>query len=77
MRENLKRARLDAGMTQQRVAERVGISLRHYCKIEAGDVVGSISVWDSLEDLFGVNQRSLRQTGQEDGRRKHRESPRG
>ena len=57
----LKQARKDAGMTQQEVADGVGVSLRHYCKIEAGDVIGSIPVWDSLEDMFGIHQRKLRE----------------
>ena len=36
MRENLKAARLAAGMTQQQMADKLGISLNYYQKIEAG-----------------------------------------
>lgn len=61
MRENLKRARTEAGMTQQQVAERVGIGLRYYQKIEAGDRTGDFEIWDTLEDMFGVHQRKLRE----------------
>lgn len=61
MREMLKDARAAREMTQQATADALGISLRHYCKIEAGDVVGSIPVWDALEDLFSVPQRELRE----------------
>lgn len=59
-REVLKGARSAAGMTQQQVADHLGVSLRHYCRIESGEVMGKILMWDDLEDLFGVNQRELR-----------------
>ena len=61
MRENLKRARKEAGMTQQQVADRLGISLRQYQRIESGNSVGDISLWDMLEDMFNVHQRVLRE----------------
>ncbi len=60
MRENLKAARKTAGMTQQQMAEKLGITLRHYQKIEYEEIGGSFSVWDALEDLLGVHQRILR-----------------
>ena len=56
----LKQARKDAGMTQQEVAEHLGISVRYYQQIEAGDRTGDFEVWDTLEDMFGVHQRKLR-----------------
>lgn len=59
----LKQARKDAGMTQQEVADRLGISLRYYQKIEVGDRTGDFEIWDALEDLFGVHQRKLRSVG--------------
>lgn len=61
MRENLKKARQKAGMTQQQMADKLGISLRHYKYIEAGTVVGKIEIWDMLEDLFSIHQRKLRE----------------
>lgn len=62
MRNNLKQARLNAGMTQQQVADKLGISLRYYKSIEAGDRTGDFYIWDILEDLFNVHQRVLRST---------------
>ena len=62
MRENLRRARKSAGLTQQAMADKLGIGLRHYKKIESGDSLGSIPLWDEAEDLLGVNQRVLRET---------------
>ena len=55
MRERLKSARKAAGMTQQQVAVRIGIEPRYYKAIESGERLGSIAVWDALEDPFGIN----------------------
>ena len=60
MRENLKRARKAAGFTQQQMAETLGISLRYYQQIEAGDRTGDFTIWDDLEELLGIHQRLLR-----------------
>ena len=61
MRENLKKARREAGLTQQQMADKLGISLRHYKYIEAGRVIGNIQIWDDLEDITGIHQRTLRE----------------
>lgn len=61
MRENLKSARKEKGLTQQAVADLLGINIRHYQKIESGEVGGSFETWDALEDMFGVHQRILRE----------------
>ena len=61
MRKNLKEARQAAGLTQQAMADRIGVSLRHYQKIEYAELNGSFEVWDALEDLLGVHQRILRE----------------
>lgn len=60
MRENLKKARQEAGMTQKAVAEHLGISERYYRQIEAGDRTGDFDLWDALEDLMNIHQRLLR-----------------
>ena len=36
-RERLKKARKEAGMTQQQMADRLGLMLGHYQKIEYGN----------------------------------------
>ena len=61
MRNNLRKARLEAGLTQEKVAEMLDISLRYYQNIEAGERSGSFRIWDALEDLFKVHQRVLRE----------------
>ena len=60
VRENLKNARKAAGLTQQTMADKVGLTLNHYQKIEYEKLGGSFEVWDALEDLLGVHQRILR-----------------
>lgn len=62
MRENLKRARKEKGLTQQEVADRLDISLRYYQQIEQGARTGDYTIWDTLEDIMGVHQRELRET---------------
>lgn len=59
-RDRLRNARLDAGMTQQQVADHLGITLRYYQSIEKGDRTGDFQLWDELEDLFSIHQRDLR-----------------
>lgn len=63
-RENLKKARVEKGLTQQQVAEILGISLRYYKQIEAGERTGDFEKWDMLEDITGVHQRKLRELSQ-------------
>ena len=60
-RENLKKARQEAGMTQKEVAEHLGIHERYYQHIEAGQRTGDFTLWDMLEDLFNIHQRKLRE----------------
>ena len=60
-RENLKKARKKAGMTQQQMADRLGIDCRYYKSIESGERLGAIWIWDKLEDITASNQRKLRE----------------
>ena len=61
MREKLKEARRAAGMTQQQMADRLGITLVYYQKIEAGSRTGDFAIRDELEDVTGIHQRKLRE----------------
>ena len=60
-RENLKKARREAGLTQQQMADKLGISLRYYQNIETGDRTGDFNLWDEMEDITGIHQRKLRE----------------
>ena len=61
MRSNLKQARLSAGLTQQQLADKLHIGLRHYQKIEYAEIGGAFEIWDALEDTLGIHQRILRE----------------
>lgn len=61
MRANLKKARKDAGLTQQQMADALDISLVYYQKIEQGSRTGDFPIWDTLEDITGIHQRKLRE----------------
>ena len=60
VRENLKKARQAAGLTQKQVAEYLIVCERHYKYMESGKTMGNVELWDKLEDLFGIHQRILR-----------------
>jgi len=61
MRENLKAARKAKDMTQAQAATKLGVTERYYRFIESGERNGDFELWDTLEDLFGVHQRTLRE----------------
>lgn len=61
MREKLKAARKAKGLTQQQMADELGISLVYYQKIESGSRTGDFFIWDTLEDITGIHQRKLRE----------------
>lgn len=58
--KEFKETRQKAGMTQQQVADKLGISLRYYQNLEQGSRTGDFEIWDNLEDLFNLHQRELR-----------------
>ncbi|MBU5627743.1 helix-turn-helix domain-containing protein [Oscillibacter sp. MSJ-2] len=70
MRENLRAARKAKGMTQQAMADELGVHERYYKALESGERLGSIEIWDRLEDMFGVNQRVLREVLSQGNERK-------
>ena len=61
-RENLKKARKEAGLTQQQMADELHITIRHYKALESGERLGRIQVWDAIVDILKGNQRVLRST---------------
>ena len=73
VRENLKNARKAVGITQQQMADKLNIGLRHYQKIESGTTNASFEVWDALEDILKIHQRKLREI--KDSRHVLKENP--
>lgn len=61
MRTNLIVARKKRKMTQQKMADSIGITLRYYQQIEQGVRTGAVELWDAIEDITGIRQRFLRE----------------
>ena len=53
--ENLKKLRLDAGMTQAEVAKEIGVAKNTYCNWEGGTREPNILKIKMLAKLFGVS----------------------
>lgn len=53
-RLNLLNVRINKDFTQQEVADIIGVSKQHYNRIENGQQVGSVEIWDTLEDFFQI-----------------------
>ena len=61
MRVALKDARKANNLTQSQLAQQLGLATRTYQDIEAGVIVGTVKLWDALEDIFQTPQRQLRE----------------
>ena len=61
----LRKYRLERGWTQEFVAKKIGVNKVTIHDLETGKRMGSIRVWDALEDLFEVPQRQLRDVEKE------------
>ncbi|MDR3154503.1 MAG: helix-turn-helix transcriptional regulator [Deltaproteobacteria bacterium] len=57
---NLKRKRLELGMSQKSLATLAGVTRQSISWLELGEVKGSVGLWDRLEDILGEPQRWLR-----------------
>jgi transcriptional regulator with XRE-family HTH domain len=60
MRNNLKNARKDNNLMQSDLAKVLCMTVRQYQRIEKGETKGKVEDWDTLADLFGIDQRILR-----------------
>lgn len=53
--KDLREVRYKNGdLSQTEMAERIGISVANYGKIETGKVSGSVRTWERIQDLFGL-----------------------
>ncbi len=57
--ENIKRIRLELDMTQRQVAEKAGISVPTYSKIESGKVSPNMATLYKISEAFGVEIQDL------------------
>lgn len=56
---NLRRKRHDQHMTQEKLAERAGLSTRYVGAIERGDVSASVTVLGQIAEALGVEPGEL------------------
>lgn len=57
---DLKKARQEAGLTQQQVADEIGISKRTYCRWEAGEInLENAKNLIKLCHLLGIDLRTI------------------
>lgn len=59
MRENLRRARRDAGMSQEDIAAELYMSASTYKLIESGEISPREEIWDALETILGERREWL------------------
>lgn len=53
LKKNLIKKRQEKGFTQTQLAEKIGVSERHYQALEAGTSNGSVDIWLKLRNLLG------------------------
>lgn len=65
LKENIKKARLKAGLTQKEVAEKMGIQQPNYGQWERGIRKPKLETLEKLAEIFGTTVDALK--GRDDG----------
>ena len=65
LKDNIKKARLDAGLTQIEVAEKLGVAQAQYARWENGGRNPKDETVEKLADIFGTSFEILK--GRDDG----------
>lgn len=65
LKDNIKKARLDAGLTQKEVAEKLGVAQAQYARWENGGRNPKDETVEKLAEIFGVTFDKLQ--GRNDG----------
>jgi transcriptional regulator with XRE-family HTH domain len=60
MPTGLRRIRLERRLTQNRLAERIGVTPSCISRLESGANNGTLRVWDLLEEELQTSQKTLR-----------------
>ena len=56
---NLRRIRIDSGLTREQLAEKVGVSTTFYANLECGNKMMSVITLRKLADALGVSTDAL------------------
>lgn len=65
LKDNIKKARLDVGLTQKEVAEKLGVAQAQYARWENGGRNPKDETVEKLADIFGTSFEILK--GRDDG----------
>ena len=65
LKDNIKKARLDAGLTQKEVAEKLGVAQAQYARWENGGRNPKDETVEKLAEIFGTSFEILK--GRDDG----------
>lgn len=65
LKDNLKKARMNAGLTQKETAKQLGVVQQQYARWEQGQRNPKIEVLDKLADIFNTTTDALK--GRDDG----------
>ena len=65
IKDNVKKARLQSGLTQVQVAEKLGVSQAQYARWESGGRNPKDDTLEKLAEIFGVRTDTLK--GRDDG----------
>ena len=65
LKDNIKKARLNAGLTQLEVAEKLGVAQAHYARWENGGRNPKVETVEKLAEIFGKSFEILK--GRDDG----------
>lgn len=65
LKDNIKKARLQAGLTQKEVSEKLGIAQPNYARYEQGKRIPKIDTLEKLAHIFQTTTDSLK--GRYDG----------
>lgn len=57
--KTIKTIRQDLGLTQQEVADKIGISITSYNQIEQGKMVARLETWKRLQDVLNINDSEM------------------
>ncbi len=56
---NIKEARMKSGLTQSEVADKAGISVNHYARIERGEVNLSVETLEAILEVLATKSSKI------------------
>ena len=59
MRKKLRLIRLKKGLTQKKLADKIGISYPNYCLIERGKRIGNLTTWIKIKKVLNIPKAEM------------------